>query len=60
MLITIEISRPFQAMPGRFRAVFNNKINRRVWWLWFAVSWIDMDLKEYTDHIASGQTAWIK
>lgn len=58
MLITIEISRPFQPKPGGFKSEFKDKINYRFWWLWFAISWINMSEPEYSNYIASGKTEW--
>lgn len=34
MIIELEISRPFQSRPGRYRS----NVQRRVWWGWFAVA----------------------
>lgn len=58
MIVIFEISRPFQLKLGYFRGTFKNKMNRRVWWAWFSIQWVNMDSFEYHDHIASGKTYW--
>lgn len=34
MIVEFEVSRPFQAKPGKYRSTRM----RRWWWLWFAVA----------------------
>ena len=54
MTITIEISKPFQIMPGFYRSPFT----LRVWWLWFAVSFHPMREDELATLLASGVAKW--
>ena len=53
MIFTIEISRPAIA-PGRFRSTLGGRPFRRVWCLWFALSWWPGDAKDYGDAIRDG------
>jgi hypothetical protein len=43
--IIIEVSRPFQARPGRY----TSRVMYRFWWLWFAVGVLRVPLKEYSE-----------
>jgi len=58
--IFFEISGPFQIRPGYHRGsfAFGQSYFKRIWWLWFAIAWVRMDLKSYRDYIASGLSEW--
>lgn len=58
LLVTIEIFGPLQLKPGFYKGRFKDGWCKRVWWLWFAVGWVRMDLHDYNRHIASGATEW--
>lgn len=58
LLLTIEICGPVQWKPGFFKGQFKDGLAKRIWWLWFAVGWVRMDLYDYNRYIASGATEW--
>jgi hypothetical protein len=58
LLLFFEISGPFQIKPGYFKVQFKDGWKRRVWWLWFAIGWVRMDLHDHNRYIASGATEW--
>ena len=43
MTIFIEVSFPFQRKPGFFKS----RLVYRVWWLWFAFTWLRVHFDEY-------------
>lgn len=57
-MIAFECGPPFQWSPGRFRSTLGGKRYRRYWWLWFAVTIYDGDMKDYGDALRSGGVEW--
>ena len=43
MTIIIEVSRPWQWRPGRFRS----RLMTRVWWGFVAIAWLHVSYPEY-------------
>lgn len=58
MTVFIEVNNPVQLKPGYFKGQFKDQYFRRVWWLWFAIAWVKMDLYDYNRHVSSGATEW--
>lgn len=59
LLVMFEICGPFKLRPGRTVGPFKDSTMTRVWWLWFAIAWVRMDLYEHNRWIAGGNTEWI-
>lgn len=49
MMFIIECNRPIQWKLGKFRATFKKKYFGYIWWVYFAITWIDMDINEFVD-----------
>jgi len=45
MTLILEISRPWQWRAGRFRS----RVVTRVWWGCFALAWLHVSLKEFSE-----------
>ena len=56
MFLTIEISRPFQRLPGWYRC--KGVTILRVWWLWFAIGIYPMRYDEMLSGMARGRYEW--
>ena len=54
MIIVLEISNPPQWKPGYYRS----EITRRIWWLWFAVSFHPMRLDELIELANQNVAVW--
>lgn len=44
--------------PGYFKGVLNHGWFRRVWWGWFAIGSVTMNLYEWNRYVESGKTEW--
>lgn len=62
MTFALEICGPFQWKPGLFsgRCACHKFRCIRVWWLWFAITWRNVDEREHHDLISSGRISWVK
>lgn len=58
ILFMLEISKPFVWKPGYFNGPYHSGRFKRVWWGWFAIACVRMDLYEYNMHLRSGATEW--
>jgi len=58
MILILEISLPFQWRPGCVASDFGDVKCRRVWWLWFAVTYCPLALHTFYNHIVRMQTYW--
>jgi len=56
-VIIFEFGPPCQFKPGVFRSIVGGRKYVRRWFLWWAITWFDGDLKQYADSIRSG-TEW--
>ncbi|MCI0393277.1 MAG: hypothetical protein MOB07_31495 [Acidobacteria bacterium] len=54
----LEINHPVQIKPGYFKGTFKDGYFKRAWWLWFAIGWVRLNLNEYNEWIATGNTEW--
>ena len=53
--LVFEFGRPAIKKPFKF----NSSLTYRFGWLWFAISFIKMDLQDYSRACASGQYGWV-
>jgi hypothetical protein len=58
MIVIFEASGPAIWKPGQFRSLLGGRKYRRVWWLWFSVSWWPGDVQEYG--LAIRGAAWVR
>jgi len=58
MVVIFEMSQPPIWKPGQFRSILGGHRFRRVWWIWFSISWWPGDLQEYGDAVR--QAEWRK
>jgi hypothetical protein len=57
-MLILEFGAPVQLKPGIFRSKFKGQTFIRAWWLYFAIAWTPLCLKDYSDHIRHAETEW--
>jgi hypothetical protein len=62
MLVTIEISRPLQITPGVYRTRVGQRRARyvRVWWLWFALTYIAWNAADHHEWARTEAGPWME
>jgi hypothetical protein len=55
VVVIFEVSNPPIWKLGAFRSQLGGKKYRRIWWLFFSVSWWPGDLQEYGDAIRGAE-----